>query len=580
MVESATQSRGDTFTIDELVSMARDGRIRVPEFQRAFRWDSGDVLALFDSILKGYPVGSVLLWRKEAPERRVTLGGLIIDAPERPDAMWVVDGQQRITSLVNAVSPDVVEHDSRFRVLYLVEAKRLVRPNDARGQLAIPLPDLFDIPRLLTWLQEHPEAFQYASDLQDVTARLRKFALPGSVVEQADEKVLRDIFDRMNTAGKRLRSAEIFDAIHRAVGEVSNESLSVGAIADRLAASTTFGRIDTAAVYQAILVRRHPDITRDPHGEFDQERRTASDFPGEDREEGYRGAEEALERALEFLVGQAGVPHATFLAYRFLLLIPVRFFALFPSPAERNVELLRRWFWRAAARAQELNLSGSTATVRSLAGNIRPGDESGSVQRLLEVVESPNPLPLPNLRLFRANQAASRIALCALWAARPRALASGQIIEPEALAQALDGRETPTDVALEIVRRESLPAQLRLSAANRYLGLPDDDHTLRGLAKDREARAANVQEETLASLLVTEHDLDRVNFGELIELVETREARLEKAVREFLESRSGLGLEETRPLSEFDLDEDDEDEEVEIVEQQAFDALDGVEGQR
>lgn len=545
--------------------MARDGRIRVPEFQRAFRWDSGDVLALFDSILKGYPVGSVLLWRKDAPKRRVTLGGLIIDAPARPNALWVVDGQQRITSLVNGVSADVVDRDSRFRVLYLVEAKKLVRPNDARGQLAIPLPDLFDIPRLLTWLQEHPEAFPFAADLQAVTARLRGFALPGSVVEQADEKVLRDIFDRMNTAGKRLRSAEIFDAIHRAVGEVSDESLSVGAIADRLAASTTFGRVDTAAVYQAILVRRHPDITRDPHGEFDQERRLVSDFPGEGREEGYRGAEDALERAIAFLTDQAGVPHATFLAYRFLLLIPVRFFALFPEPAERNLELLRRWFWRAAARAQELNLSGSTATVRSLAGNIKPGDESGSLQRLLEVVESTKPLPLPNLRLFRANQAASRIALCALWAAKPRALASGQVIDPAALALALEARETPTDVALEIVRRDALPSKLRLSAANRYIGLPDDDHTLRGLAKDGDARAAGVSTKVLDSLLVTKGDLDRINFGQLIEMVEEREARLERVVSKFLESRAGVGLESTRPLSDFNLDDDDEDDDEGLV---------------
>ncbi|MCP1501408.1 hypothetical protein J2Y89_000152 [Curtobacterium herbarum] len=543
--------------------MARDGRIRVPEFQRAFRWDSGDVLALFDSILKGYPVGSVLLWRKEAPERRVTLGGLIIDAPARADALWVVDGQQRITSLVNAVSPDVVERDSRFRVLYLVEDKKLVRPNDARGQLAIPLPDLFDIPRLLTWLQKHPEAFDYAPDLQDVTARLRKFALPGSVVEQADEKVLRDIFDRMNTAGKRLRSAEIFDAIHRAVGEHANESLSVGAIADRLAASTTFGRIDTAAVYQAILVRRHPDITRDPHGEFDQERRTVSDFPGEDREEGYRGAEEALERTIQFLTEQAGVPHATFLAYRFLLLIPVRFFALFPSPDPRNVELLSRWFWRAAARAQELNLSGSTATVRSLAGNIKPGEESQSVQRLLDVVESQERLPLPNLRLFRANQAASRITLCALWSAKPRDLATKNVIGPERLALALEGRETPTDVALEIVRRDSLPPKLRLSAANRYIGLPDDEQSLRALAKDWKGADVALDETVIDSLLVTPADLDGVFYGNVVQLVESREARLESVVHAFLESKTGIGLERTRPLTDFDFDDDDEDDEGE-----------------
>ena len=43
--------------------------MRVPHFQRSFRWDARDVGLLFDSILRGYPVGSVLLWN--APLRPI-----------------------------------------------------------------------------------------------------------------------------------------------------------------------------------------------------------------------------------------------------------------------------------------------------------------------------------------------------------------------------------------------------------------------------------------------------------------------------------------------------------------------------
>ena len=234
MQQDATSSKGEEFSIQQLATLSGEGGIRVPEFQRSFRWDGTDVLALFDSIFRGYPVGSVLLWRKPAPAKRVTLGALTLNAPKRSDALWVVDGQQRITSFINGVSAEAGAIDERFRLVYALENRKFMRANDARNALAVPLPVLFDIAKLFDWLQQHPEAREYASDMQAVTGRLRDFKLPASVVEQADESVLRDIFDRMNTAGKKLRSAEIFDAIHRANGETSADDLSISAIADRL----------------------------------------------------------------------------------------------------------------------------------------------------------------------------------------------------------------------------------------------------------------------------------------------------------------------------------------------------------
>lgn len=92
-----------TYDLEDLVTDAWEGRIRVPHFQRDFRWTLQDVIRLFDSIVKGYPVGSLLLWVREADAQRIRLGALDIDAPQVQQALWVVDGQQRITSLANAL---------------------------------------------------------------------------------------------------------------------------------------------------------------------------------------------------------------------------------------------------------------------------------------------------------------------------------------------------------------------------------------------------------------------------------------------------------------------------------------------
>ncbi|MBV9141253.1 MAG: DUF262 domain-containing protein [Pseudonocardiales bacterium] len=82
-----TQPGATTFELDDLVELAWSGRIRVPHFQRSFRWMRHDVIRLFDSVVKRYPVGSLLLWRRPAPAQRLTLGALQIEAPQVDQAL-------------------------------------------------------------------------------------------------------------------------------------------------------------------------------------------------------------------------------------------------------------------------------------------------------------------------------------------------------------------------------------------------------------------------------------------------------------------------------------------------------------
>lgn len=88
-----TRPNAITFDLEDLVEKAWSGQIRVPHFQRPFRWGREDVRRLFDSVLRGYPIGSVLLWLRPAPEQDLVLGNLHMPAPKMERAWWVVDGQ-------------------------------------------------------------------------------------------------------------------------------------------------------------------------------------------------------------------------------------------------------------------------------------------------------------------------------------------------------------------------------------------------------------------------------------------------------------------------------------------------------
>lgn len=53
----------DKARISEYISDFEKGLIQVPAFQRDFVWNNEKKLDLFDSIKKGYPIGSILLWQ-------------------------------------------------------------------------------------------------------------------------------------------------------------------------------------------------------------------------------------------------------------------------------------------------------------------------------------------------------------------------------------------------------------------------------------------------------------------------------------------------------------------------------------
>ena len=65
------QARTEVFPevvfLGTLVDRIVAGKIRVPRFQRAFVWKQADLHALLDSVLRGFPIGSILVWDTEKP---------------------------------------------------------------------------------------------------------------------------------------------------------------------------------------------------------------------------------------------------------------------------------------------------------------------------------------------------------------------------------------------------------------------------------------------------------------------------------------------------------------------------------
>ena len=62
--------------VRDLVRGVQNGQIGLPDLQRPFVWKDSKVRELFDSMLKGYPIGYIMLWESPAnyEDRKRTQG--------------------------------------------------------------------------------------------------------------------------------------------------------------------------------------------------------------------------------------------------------------------------------------------------------------------------------------------------------------------------------------------------------------------------------------------------------------------------------------------------------------------------
>jgi hypothetical protein len=559
-----TRPGATTLDLDDLVELAWSGQIRVPHFQRNFRWTRQDVIRLFDSIVKRYPVGSLLLWRRPAPAQQLTLGELRIDAPQVDHALWVVDGQQRVTSLANALHPDGAR-DPRFDLGYDVRDDRIVNRPGTDDPYVIPLPTLFDLAKVLDWFATHPEVGDYRSKAFELAKHLRQFAIPAYQVVQDDTHVLRQIFDRMNNYGKRLSRAEIFSALNAGDESDAEHTLTIAQIADHVEDEFGFGRVDADTVLRAILARRGPDVHREIRLEFDDDNRRGDlEFRNEDRDSAFAAGEEALVRAVRFLQS-IGVSHVALLAYRYLLVVMARVFAHHPEPDPANLRLLGRWYWRAAVLGPEIFKGGTTGAVRILCTRVDPSDLSGSIRDLLSALDD-HQMKLPDLRRFRTNEASAKIALCSWWELGPRSPDTGAPFEVPQLTEALIDRATAAEAVAVFVARRFVPEAYRLWAANRALVpvLTEPATEVSGVFLQR---PFDVPENTWAQVLrshsISTESECQLAAGDTVAFLESRQADLQQVLESFLRRKCEWGFENTPPLHELlieDLDDEGDDD--------------------
>lgn len=222
---------GEKFTntsmsIKALLGLIAANDIAIPEIQRPFVWKRAQVRDLMDSLYKGYPTGYIILWKNpdvKLKDGRLSAGKKI-----------VIDGQQRITAMMTAISGhSVLDGDfnkSQIKIAFNPfaaldyennnneesEIFAVQTPAHIKSKIWIPdISEIFDT-KFSSWtfipqyLQDNPE--MSGEDLQLVINRLRGIESTQIGVidlsEKLDLDVVTDIFIRINSKGTALSQGD------------------------------------------------------------------------------------------------------------------------------------------------------------------------------------------------------------------------------------------------------------------------------------------------------------------------------------------------------------------------------------
>ena len=100
----------NSLSVSAILGLIASRDIAIPEIQRPFVWKKTQVRDLLDSLYKGYPTGYLIIWKNpdvRLKDGRVSAGKKIL-----------IDGQQRVTALMTAISgvPVVMSNYKRERI--------------------------------------------------------------------------------------------------------------------------------------------------------------------------------------------------------------------------------------------------------------------------------------------------------------------------------------------------------------------------------------------------------------------------------------------------------------------------------
>lgn len=226
--------------VADLLNDIKNGRIGLPDLQRPFVWKDNKVRDLLDSMLRGYPIGYVVLWSSPDEYQNANQIGKNGKTYKIPDDL-IIDGQQRLTALLAAIHGIKVK-DKNYRERNIkISFNPLTREFAVWDQSYERAPEwISEISTIFSADQEHrvskfrksyittvnesrekkgfplltdEEEDLIESNLSDLL-NLNIYSLPTlKINSKANEEAVADIFVRVNSGGQKLTEKNFIETL-------------------------------------------------------------------------------------------------------------------------------------------------------------------------------------------------------------------------------------------------------------------------------------------------------------------------------------------------------------------------------
>ena len=357
------------YKIEEIISLLRDDKLLIPTFQRDFVWAPDNIIKLWDSMYKFYPIGSLLYWETDSYlHTHRKLGGF--QFPHDEDTLkkfdewkYILDGQQRATSLLVSFLGGTgrVEGNEKFDYTLYFDATKgdfffanelTTRKNGANERFLIRLRDVPEWD--FTFYKDIAAVNGFTPEIEKNLQQLSKIFADYKVsvvrIKGVSVSEVCVIFERINQEGKKLHPVDIIVArTYRTENPKSKQKGfylrdNLQELKDALIdQGNRFQDIDDLNVIQmvALCLRKADNAT---HSSFGITPAALDNLKAEDFEQNWHECKTAILNTIKFLC-DLKVHGPGMLPYVYLMLTLCYYFHK-NNYVDRTIA--KQWFWRSA----------------------------------------------------------------------------------------------------------------------------------------------------------------------------------------------------------------------------------------
>ncbi len=551
----AASARPDIISLDILLKDVDDGRVQIPRFQRPYVWTPLMMRELFDSVLNGYPIGSLLFWEPRDTNVKVMDRIGPISAPtQSAPASLVLDGHQRLATLYGVLRLDsptaAAPADERWWIGYDLiseEARQMKYPEDFDNPRVLPLRIVLRTAEFIRFARLVDDSSLPGNekvtllDRADAVQRaIRDYRIALTIMRDGDVNDAVGIFSRINRSGRPMTTDQM------AVALTYHEDFDLEVALDDILGALEpygFGDVSRTVVLQSLLHAAGKNYVK-PNFDNLREKETRDRLKSAVSE-----VTQSLVLASKFLNDEIGFSTSRLLPYSLQIMLLGVFFRENGSTEElekeRFVFSLKRWFWATSfegwfASANTSDVENAVAFMEAFARSSAGSTATASFESFF--VDRPlRPFP----KTFDRRSARIRAMLLVQMAAGPLVdPLRGDLINGSDLMADADRRDLPYVFRPARNRSARSPAN-RLLLDRRY-GSAVRDVLSEGHANHSAMATHGIDSAALSAILAKDVDA----------FVSAREAALSRMEGEFL-AQFNLRLDAAVGRAEVEIDTGD-----------------------